>query len=174
MDTTLLLQDVNAPERIRWDKGSTILFVENHGVTNTANITLAGLFGLDVQVILPRAVYRTSIDVQNPGVNYFAFVDYNGIAYNVIASDNISLGGTAAHTIQPDPAVWTSGMNVMDGALAVDAFSGPRDQWRRCRYHPLLQQQLCGRRPGSSTITIEDTLTINDGAILQTRMPATT
>jgi autotransporter-associated beta strand protein len=123
--TTLALHDRLSPEQVLFNKGSTVLFSEQSVFgAGIANITLAGLFGTDVQVVMPRAVYQTAIDVRYPGVNYFGFVDFNGVAYNVIASDNISIGGAAAHTIQSNPADWFASMNVMDGALAIDAFSG--------------------------------------------------
>ena len=121
-DTTLNLQDIANPSKVSFGTGSTGLFVENHNGTGDANITLAGLFGIDVQVVLPRITYQTSIDIKNPGVNYFAFVD--STAYSVVASDNISIGGATAHTIVGNPANWQAYMNVMDGALSFDAFSG--------------------------------------------------
>jgi len=124
VNTTLRLQDVGNPEKVNFSPGSTVLFVENHNGTGNASITLAGVFGQDVQVVMPRAVYQTSIDLQNPGVNYFAFVDFNGGGYTVTASDNISIGGSAAHTIQPDVSAWSGFMNVTDGALYFDAFAG--------------------------------------------------
>ncbi|OYW76123.1 MAG: hypothetical protein B7Z37_10245 [Verrucomicrobia bacterium 12-59-8] len=122
LNTTLNLQDAANPSKVNFGTGSSALFVENHNGTGDANITLAGVFGVDVQVVLPRITYQTSIDIRNPGVNYFAFVDANG--YSVVASDNISIGGAAAHTIVGNPANWQSYQNVMDGALSFDAFSG--------------------------------------------------
>jgi autotransporter-associated beta strand protein len=155
--TTLALHDLYSPEQVLFKKGSTVLFSEQSVFgAGTANITLAGLFGTDVQVVMPRGVYQTSIDIRNPGVNYFAFVDFNGVAYNVIASDNISIGGAAAHTIQPNPADWTSPMNVMDGALAIDAFSGttgPNAQVNTIRFF------------NNGSATIEGDLTDNSAII---------
>jgi autotransporter-associated beta strand protein len=155
--TTLALHDLYSPEQVLFKKGSTVLFSEQSVFgAGTANITLAGLFGTDVQVVMPRGVYQTSIDIRNPGVNYFAFVDFNGVAYNVIASDNISIGGAAAHTIQPNPADWTFPMNVMDGALAIDAFSGttgPNAQVNTIRFF------------NNGSATIEGDLTDNSAII---------
>jgi len=169
VNTTLILQDPNAPNAVRFDKGSTLLFVENHGaLTGDANIQLAGLFGIDVQVIIPRTVFTTNTDIQTPGVNYFGFVDFNGISYNVIPSDNISLGGTAAHTIQPDPFEWTLSMNVMDGALSLDAFAGTTDTNAHVSTIRFFNSSYVGTSPGASTVTILDLLTLEDGAILQT------
>jgi autotransporter-associated beta strand protein len=122
VDTRLNLQDSTSPTKVNFQKGSSLLFVEDHNGTGNAIISLAGQFGTDVQVVLPRATYRTGIDVQNPGVNYFAFVDGNG--YDVIASDNISIGGANAHTIRGNLADWETFMNVMDGALSSTAFYG--------------------------------------------------
>jgi autotransporter-associated beta strand protein len=122
VDTTLNLQDITTPSKVSFGTGSTALFVENPNGTGDANITLAGVFGVDVQTILPRITYQTSIDIRNPGVNYFAFVD--ATAYSVVASDNIAIGGATAHTIVGNPANWQPFQDVMDGALSFDAFSG--------------------------------------------------
>jgi len=121
-DTRLNLQDTVSPTKVNFQKGSSLLFVEDHSTQGSAIISLAGQFGTDVQVVIPRATYRTGIDLQNPGVNYFAFIDANG--YDVIASDNIAIGGTAAHTIRGNVADWEGFMNVMDGGLSSDAFTG--------------------------------------------------
>ncbi|MBK8095114.1 MAG: autotransporter-associated beta strand repeat-containing protein [Verrucomicrobiaceae bacterium] len=122
-NTVLNLQDRFAPSKVFFDKASTVLFNENHsGEGGFAAITLAGQFGVDVQVVLPRATYKTSTDNYTPGVNYFAFVDASG--YNVVASDNISIGGTNAHTTQGNIALWQPYMEVTDGALSIDAFRG--------------------------------------------------
>ena len=176
VDTTLNLQDVNNPQSAVWNPGSTLLFVKNDGVTGSANITLAGTFGVDAQVILPRATWTISDDqAQHPGVNYFAFVDVtlksNGTSFNVLGSD---YGGVAAHTIQGNPSTWTSTMNVMDGALSADAFAGTTVTNATVNtirfYNSSYVTPVSGTYtvPGTSSITIGSTLTINQGAILQT------
>ena len=121
-NTVLNLQDNEAPKAISFGQGSTVLFTENQSLTGTGSaiITIAGQFAVDVQTIIPRAVYETNTTISVPGVNHFAFVDAGGSLYNLIGSDL----GAAAHTIQGDLANWTAYMNVQDGALSGDAFHG--------------------------------------------------
>ena len=178
VDTTLNLQDVNNPQSAIWNPGSTLLFVKNDPLngSGSANITLSGVFGVDAQVILPRATWTITDDqAQHPGVNYFAFVDVslksNGTSYNVLGSD---FNGVAAHTIQGNPATWTSSMNVTDGALSPDAYSGTTVTGATVNtirfYNSSYVTPASGTYtvPGTSTVTIGSTLTINQGAILQT------
>lgn len=162
--TILNLQDANSPARIVFAPGSTVLFRENQSLTGTgeARITLAGQFGVDVQVIIPRAVYQTNADIIRPGVNNFAFVDATG--YNMVGSDF----GAAAHTIQGDLANWTAFMNVQDGALSGDAFHGTLASGASVSTIRFFNSSYVGTSPGASTVTITDTLTLNNGAILQT------
>ncbi|MDP2323180.1 MAG: autotransporter-associated beta strand repeat-containing protein, partial [Gammaproteobacteria bacterium] len=164
-NTILNLQDVNSPDRIVFNNGSTVLFHEIQSLTGTgeARITLAGQFGVDVQVIIPRAVYQSNVDSIRPGVNNFAFVDATG--YNIVGSDL----GAAAHTIQGNLANWTAFMNVQDGALASDAFQGTTLAAASVNTIRFFNSSYAGgTTPGASTVTISDILTLNSGAILQT------
>ena len=70
----------------------------------------------------------------------------------MIPSDNIALGGTAAHTIQPNPANWTVSMHVMDGALALDAFAGTTASNASVNTIRFFNSSYVGTAPGASTV----------------------
>jgi autotransporter-associated beta strand protein len=163
-NSILNLQDANLPQPVSFARGSTVHFHENQSLTGSgeARITLAGRFGVDVQVVIPRATYSTNIDFQQPGVNNFAFVDAS--AFNVIGSDS----GAAAHTIQADVANWTGFMNVQDGALDFDAFQGITVSGASVNTIRYFNSSYTANAPGTSIVTITDLLAINGGALLQT------
>ena len=151
--TILNLQDANSPVKVSYSAGSTVLFREMQSLTGTgeARITLAGQFGLDVQVVLSRTTYQSNVDPTRPGVNDFGFVDATG--YNMIGSES----GAAAHTIQGDIANWQSFMNVQDGALSDDAFHGTLASGASVGTIRFFNSSYVGTTPGASTVTITDT-----------------
>lgn len=167
----LNLQDSSDPQPIRFGRASSLMLVEDMTSGNIASITIAGQLGVDLQVIIPRAVYSRVGASVYPGVNYFAVIDGNG--NNVIPSDNDEFGtGTASHFTASDVTdvlQWNpvSGIyvNVTDGALAGAGYFGTTTVDSTINTLRFFNNQ----DPDSIvTIGAANLLTIEQGAILQT------
>jgi autotransporter-associated beta strand protein len=111
----LFLQDINAPSRIFYERGGTVLFDVSGGST-VAQISLAGQALVDVGVVMPRVTF-TNRSVLTPGVNNFGFVD---TATSLITGSDIQ----GAHNFVADPAQWVGSQNVHDGILAEESYRG--------------------------------------------------
>lgn len=161
----LTLQDTANPDYIVNQRGGTLLISEDNsnGGNSSSIVRIAGGFGVDISKVLPRVVYQTSIDTKNPGVNYFAVVDGN--QYNVVASDNIEIGGAPSHVLNFDASTWVSTEDVSDGGLSSQGYTGTITAGTSVR-----TIRFFNNADASSVVNIDPgiTLTLAKGAILET------
>ncbi len=160
--TSILIGDAVDPVRVTRRTGGTVLFVENPN-QGIANIFLRNA-PVEQNVVLPWAVYRNTADLSNlqdnvmPGVDDFALVA--SANNDVVDASSQGVYQVAASTSNAGNAsTWNSisaaSRYLSEGSTAFTGTTASKQSVQLLRYF----------NQGASTITIQDSMTLEQGAI---------